>query len=109
MADESDHRTSFKHKSFKNPMAGGMLEYDDTFNEMLAEDRKRCRCTIGAGIRFFIILPTVSHWVRYVAATHTTVNVTDSEGSVHPIYMSYTHQFVVSTDALTMPSTAFIG
>ena len=108
MVDESDRRT-FERKSFDNPLAGGMLEYDDTFNEMLAEDRQRCRCTIGAGIRFLIILPILSHWLRYVAAMYKTVNVTDSEGSEHPIHMIHTHQFVVSTNALTMPSTPSIG
>jgi hypothetical protein len=96
--------------SFKNPMAGGMLEYDDTFNEMLTEDRKRCRCTNAVVARSLIVLPTLGHWVRYVLAmTIAQIDVTDSEGAAHPIYLGYTHQFVVSNADLIMQSTPFFA
>ena len=96
--------------SSEQGMTGGMLDYDNDFNEMLTADAKRrtCRPTAASLIRFLILAPTAAHWMFLFWSlgygfiiTHgigdAFLTVTDSHDGIHKIHIDRTHAFVVST------------
>ena len=96
--------------SSEQGMTGGMLEYDNSFNEMLAADaqRRKCRCTLVTLGRFIILAPTAAHWIfllwavgggpLHVFTGDASVDVTDSHNGTHKLHIDHTHQFTVHLD-----------
>ena len=77
-------------------MTGGMLDYDNTFNEMLAKDTNRVQCRIGILLRCFLIAPILAQWLMLLwSFDHGYVEVTDSHNGTHKIHIDHTHQFTV--------------
>lgn len=93
--------------SSEQGMTGGMLDYDNSFNEMLAADaqRRTCRPTAASLVRFLILAPTAAHWLFLFWAVgigpfhaftgDTSVTVTDSHDGTHKIHITHTHEFTV--------------
>jgi hypothetical protein len=102
--------------SSEQGMTGGMLDYDNSFNEMLAADaqRRTCRPTASSLVRFLILAPTAAHWLFLFWAMgggplhastgsflekllpgEASVDVTDSHNGTHKIHITHTHAFTV--------------
>ncbi len=85
--------------SSEQGMTGGMLDYDNSFNEMLAADaqRRTCRPTAASLVRFLILAPTAGHWLFLFWAEYAeaSVDVIDSHKITHKIHIRHTHAFTV--------------
>ena len=109
--------------SSEQGMTGGMLDYDNSFNEMLAADaqRRTCRPTAASLVRFLILAPTAAHWlflawsldygpIMRAVFGDAFVTVTDSHAGVHKIHIDHTRQFTVrDIYSLTTTSDAPAG
>ena len=94
--------------SSEQGMTGGMLDYDNSFNEMLAADaqRRTRRPTAASLIRFLLLAPTAAHWLflfwslgygpfMQAVIGDAFITVTDSHAGTHKIHIDHTHAFTV--------------